>query len=89
MKRNKLPNNTQQYIQEQKKQNLKDKDKVIIIRTAESYKNGWYNNWTPKMTKFVGQTGTVITRLEDYGVCVEFPGPHIAYFPYFVLRKVQ
>jgi len=90
MKRNKLPNNTQQYIRGQQSKNLQRGDKVRIIQKAEGHSNGWRNGWVYPMDDVIGCTGTVLEINGDHGIRVAFAdSTHTYAYPYFVLKKVQ
>lgn len=66
------------------KHNLKEGDKVVILRTAKDRENGWPNNWCDTMNNKVGQMYT-FDGAGDNGI-----GLSCGYsWPYFVLGVVK
>lgn len=63
-------------------------DKVRIVRKAESYEDGWDNNWPARMDDEVGKVGFVVEDNGDKGIEVDTENGHWSY-PYFVLEKVK
>lgn len=66
------------------KHNLKEGDKVVILRTAKDRENGWPNNWCDTMNNKVGQMHTVDSASET-GVRLSCGYQ----WPYFVLGVVK
>ena len=71
-----------------KANNIAGGDKVRIVRKAESYEDGWDNNWPARMDDEVGKVGFVVEDNGDKGIVVDTENGHWSY-PYFVLEKVK
>ena len=71
-----------------KANNIAGGDKVRIARKAESYEDGWDNNWTVRMDDEVGEVGFVVEDNGDKGIVVDTENGRWSY-PYFVLEKVK
>lgn len=63
-------------------------DKVLILRKAESYEDGWGTTWEPEMDVYVEVAGEVTLVDGVVGVSIEFSNGSEYFFPYFVLVKV-
>ena len=72
-----------------KANNIKVGDKVRITRKCESHENGWKNAWVSLMNSEVGKVLEITREPEKRGIFLggEYFGG--AYFPYFILEKVE
>lgn len=84
------------YLERQKdwvkENNLKEGDKVKVLRSCENGKDGWNNSWVKEMDCFIGKEFKVdyIYEDEDFGISLENEVFYEQYdFPYFVLEKVK
>jgi len=80
------------YISKSKKMNFKQGERVKILRTAETYENGWINDWNNDMDGAVGKIGTIVDPNPNVGtgVRVGVRGTLFDYnYPYFVLQRVK
>ena len=74
------------YEEEQSKCGLTKGDFVKVIRSAESFENGWGNSWVHPMNRHIGKVFEIqkVSDLDGMmlkGTCFSFP--------YFVLEKVR
>jgi hypothetical protein len=76
------------YLECQKDCGLNTGDSVRVIRKAKDHEDGWGMVWVDSMDRFIGVVGTIISIDKD-GVSVDFYNGHGAWFPYFVLERVE
>ena len=77
------------YKERQDECGLKVGDKVMVLRKAEDFENGWGARWIPGMSVCIGDTGVIEAIHETFGVRVKTYNYSMNYFPYFVLEKVE
>ena len=64
--------------------------RVKVMRTAETYQDGWGTSWEKNMDELVGQEGEV-SGVDFYtlGISVRFESGDSWYFPFFVLEPAS
>lgn len=73
------------------KNDIQIESTVRNVRPAESGENGWGEQWSDGMNKYLGEEGEVIGIEPDEGILVLVKQGHMSYdyfYPYFVLEKV-
>ena len=77
------------YKERQAECGLKVGDKVKILREVGDFEDGWGNDWVPRMSECVGDTGVIGDMYGASGVQVKTDNYGAYFFPYFVLEKVE
>lgn len=74
------------YAERQARCGIKVGDWVRVTRKAESYEDGWSNEWWPDMDAVIGSIFKVVDKNNNFGIRCD-KTQH--YVPYFVLEKVE
>jgi hypothetical protein len=77
------------YESEQDKLHIKEGEKVLISRKAESNEGGWDNSWAPCMNHYVDTIGTVLCDVGPRGIRIEHLNGETWLYPYFILALID
>lgn len=79
------------YLNKHKQSNLKEGDKVKILRKAEDYEFGWENSWSPFMSNMIGKIMVISKDNLQYGFSLRYYHETNSHFdfPYFILEKIN
>ena len=60
-------------------------DWLMVIQSADSWEDGWDNEWIEDMDNYIGEMGQ-ITRISKEGIELRFEDGCSYEFPYFALE---
>ena len=85
-------NNYESYEEKQKKwiekNNIKEGDKVKIIKKSFKNDNGWKTGWDSKMNNAINKIG-IIESIGEYGIFIRIDNIGMFWYPYHILEKVE
>jgi len=75
------------YLEKHQKSGLKIGDQVYLYAAAQSFQEGWNNEWIDAMDTYIGRVGVITKDLEENGFCIDFGDREEFAYPYFVLKE--
>ncbi len=78
---------SEEYLRAQKALNVKQGERVLILRREIDYENGWINSWC--MDRYIDTIGTIEGNYDEAGIEVKHPDGSAWKYPYFVLGFIN